>query len=363
MKILLKNLLLNKKKVGYLANLIFTAYPKFQKDVLGEFPKLELKERITWIEVNIRKYIPKNYKQTLIILVNSLKNVDETSDFIFAPMSEFVQKNGCNKNDLKISLKTLGEFTKYFSAEFAIRDFVNKFPEETFEKFKEWSLSKNKNQRRLASEGLRPKLPWAKKIDFDYKRAEEILDNLYFDKSRYVVRSVANHLNDISKIDPDFVIAILRKWKLQNKQTKKEMDYLIKHSLRTSIKKGHKKSFHFLGYKSNPKINIQNFIIKRNKIHLGEYLEFSVDVFSKNNESLLIDYKIIYPNKRNNRKSEKVFKIKKCKVLKNEIITINKKHLFKKMTTKKLYSGKHTIKIQINGEIYCEKAFFLVIPN
>jgi 3-methyladenine DNA glycosylase AlkC len=39
----------------------------------------------------------------------------------------------------------------------------------------------------------------------------EILDNLYFDKTRYVVRSVANHLNDISKLDPDFVVEILKK--------------------------------------------------------------------------------------------------------------------------------------------------------
>jgi 3-methyladenine DNA glycosylase AlkC len=47
----------------------------------------------------------------------------------------------------------------------------------------------------------------------DYKRTIEILDNLYFDKSRYVTRSVANHLNDISKIDGDLVVDVLEKWK------------------------------------------------------------------------------------------------------------------------------------------------------
>jgi len=64
-----------------------------------------------------------------------------------------------------------------------------------------WSKSENYHHRRLASEGSRQKLPWCQKINLDYKKTIKILDNLYFDESRYVTRSVANHLNDISKID------------------------------------------------------------------------------------------------------------------------------------------------------------------
>lgn len=188
----------------------------------------------------------------------------------------------------------------------------------------------------------------------------EILDNLYFDKTRFVVRSVANHLNDISKFDPDLVVEILKRWKKEGKQEKKEMEYLINHSLRTSIKKGHKKSLKFLGFPPNVKIKIRNFLIKKNKINLGEYLEFSFEIFGEKKQNLIIDYKIIYPSK-NSRRSEKVFKIKKIILEKEEKKMIEKKHLFRKMTTKKLYSGEYIVKIQINGKFFSEEKFYLEV--
>lgn len=65
-----------------------------------------------------------------------------------------------------------------------------------------WSRSPNLHARRLSSEGLRPRLPWAKKLDiFIYEPLPilPILNNLKDDKSRYVQKSVANCLNDILK--------------------------------------------------------------------------------------------------------------------------------------------------------------------
>jgi 3-methyladenine DNA glycosylase AlkC len=113
----------------------------------------------------------------------------------------------------------------------AIRTFLNEFEIETMEKILLWSKSQNYHIRRLTSEGTRPKLPWAKKIKLDYKKGIIILDNLYNDKTRYVTRSVANHLNDISKINPDFVIETLKKWE-NNANNKKEFEYIKKHALR-----------------------------------------------------------------------------------------------------------------------------------
>jgi 3-methyladenine DNA glycosylase AlkC len=93
----------------------------------------------------------------------------------------------------------------------------------------------------------------------DYKKTIVILDNLYFDKSRFVTRSVANHLNDISKIDPNLVIDTLKKWKKSNKS--KDIDYIISHSTRTLVKLGDKNTLEFLGYSTNPQIEIKNFNI------------------------------------------------------------------------------------------------------
>jgi 3-methyladenine DNA glycosylase AlkC len=364
-KLLLKDQLFNKEKVTYLSNLLKKAYPKlnettFKKDILNKFPELELKERIYWITRNLEKHLPKDYQTTINILLQSLKEESEGGLFIFASYSDYVEANGCNKEHLELSLNALGEFTKYCSAEFAIRDFINKYPKETFQKIQEWSKAKNFHQRRLASEGLRPKLPWAKGITIDYKKATEILDNLFYDKERYVTRSVANHLNDISKIDPNFVLEILGKWEKLNKQNPKEMKYIIQHSLRTSVKRGHIETFNFLGYNSDPKIMINNLNIKRNKIVLGEAIEFSFNIIGQSEENLIIDYKIIYPTP-SNRHSEKVFKIKTTKIKNKETIEINKRHPFKKMTTKKLYSGNYKLEIQINGKIFDSTKFSLEV--
>jgi 3-methyladenine DNA glycosylase AlkC len=111
---------------------------------------------------------------------------------------------------------------------------------------KEWAKSEHYHQRRLASEGTRPSLPWAIKVNLDYKKPIEILDVLYCDNTRYVTRSVANHMNDISKRDASLVLDTLRKWKNSKKQNKKEMDFIISHSLRTLVKDGNREALNLL---------------------------------------------------------------------------------------------------------------------
>ena len=113
----------------------------------------------------------------------------------------------------------MAEITKRFSAEAALRNFLNQFPKETLATALTWSKDKNYHVRRLASEGTRPNLPWAKKITYESKSMLPLLDILYADTTRYVTRSVANHLNDISKFDPGLVIRKLKRWqKKRNKQ-------------------------------------------------------------------------------------------------------------------------------------------------
>ncbi len=369
---LLKDQLFNKEKVEYLSELIKKAYPafkekKFVKIVLAEFPKLELKERIFWMVKQLEFFLPNKYEEALEIIVNSLPNeldTDKTDgdfgDFILAPLGHFVSEYGCSKKHLKKSLIALEEMNKRFSTEFEIRDFLNKFEDETFAIIFIWSKNKNYHLRRLASEGTRPKLPWAKRINLDYRKAIKILDNLYFDKTRYVTRSVANHLNDISKMDSDLVVKTLKRWKKENKQTEKEIDFIIKHSLRTLVKKGNVKALQFLGFEKNPKIKILNFEIKNRRIKIGEKLEFSFEILAEQKENLMVDYKIIYSTP-NNRHSEKIFKIKTTKIKKDEKIVIAKKHPFKKMTTKRLYSGDYKLEIQINGKIVDSTNFYVKV--
>lgn len=67
---------------------------------------------------------------------------------------------------------------------------------------KKWSADSSFHVRRLVSEGTRPRLPWAKRIDVlkgDPLQNLALLEPLLDDSSTYVRRSVANHLNDLTK--------------------------------------------------------------------------------------------------------------------------------------------------------------------
>ncbi len=363
-KVLLKDQLYNRKKVEKIAREITVVYPSFHPvsftdDTLASFASLELKERMYHVRDMLAKYLPVDYKEALEILLASLpeeldssKSDDDFGDFIYAPYAEFVTKFGCKSEDLELSLAALREITKRFSVEFAIRDFINDFPEQTLQMLQDCALSENYHERRLASESLRPKLPWAKKLTIDYKEAIFILDKLYYDPTRYVTRSVANHLNDISKIDPSLVCSTLRRWQTAGDQESKEMAYMLSHALRTLVKKGDAEALEMLGYKNSPKIIVSECRLLTEEVKIGEVLPFAFRIEAKEHCRLMVDY-IIHFNTKSAKSSPKVHKIKSVTLQKNESISILKKHLFKaNMTTRKLYAGEHKVELQINGKCY-----------
>ena len=370
-KFLLKDYLFNCGKVEYLAGLIKAVHfdfddEEFVKRVVKKFPKLELKERIVWIRENLKKFLSEDYRDAVQILIESLpeegdpnEKDDDFGDFIFAPINDFVAAYGCDRKNLLFSLRALKEITKRFSAEDAVRYFLVAFPEETLERIGKWSRDSNYHVRRLASEGTRPRLPWSQKLELDSEKIiVKILDNLYYDKTRYVVRSVANHINDISKINPRLAVSTLGRWRKSNRQINKEMEYLISHALRTLIKKGDKDALKLLGYSSDPAIVVREFVIKKNEVKIGESVEFNFKIIAKKKESLMIDY-IIYFQTKSGKKSFKVFKIKKVTLNKGEELKVNKRHPLRVMTTRKLCSGKHRVELQINGSVQKGGEFLL----
>ncbi len=97
---------------------------------------------------------------------------------------------------------------------------------------KKWSKSKNFHLRRLASEGLRPKLPWSTKLDTFIQNpipVFKILEILKEDPIKFVQKSVANHMTDYLKVNPGPTTKLLKEWNLsENKNTK----WIVKHATR-----------------------------------------------------------------------------------------------------------------------------------
>jgi len=374
-KFSLKDELFNTPKVEKIANEIKAVYSSFDAEafadeVLVSFPELELKERMYHMRDMFKKYLPSDYVEATNILLEALpeelntnKYDDDFGDFIYAPYSEFVVGYGCCDEHLEFSLYALREMTKRFSVEYAIRDFINHYPQETLAMLGQCALSANYHKRRLASEGLRIKLPWAKKISLDYHEAMQPLEKLYYDKTRYVTRSVANHLNDIAKIDAPLVIETLKRWKSTGRQEAKEMDYIINHSLRTLVKQGKEEALALLGYEKYPDIVVGGLKLLSSSVKVGEALVFEVSIEAKEDVKLMVDYLMYFQIKRGT-PSAKVHKLKKFELQKGESVTLQKKHLFKaNMTTRTLYSGEHKIELQINGTIVKSEIFDLEVSK
>jgi 3-methyladenine DNA glycosylase AlkC len=217
-------------------------------------------------------------------------------------------------------------------------------------KMYQWSLHENHHVRRLASEGSRPRLPWAIGLP-EFKKNPgpllPILENLKDDPSEYVRRSVANNLNDIAKDNPDITISIAKKWNGQSKET----DAIIKHGCRTLLKRGNSEILKHFGLTDNPKIKVTDYKILTSKVNIGGSLEFSFSLHngSKKRQNIRIEYGLYYL-RQNGQLSKKVFKISERQLKPNEKNDIKRRQSFKLITTRTFYTGLHELSIIINGQ-------------
>ncbi len=362
-KFSLKDQLYNPTKIAFLSTVIQKVHEdfdteSFENEINAQLPALELKARMHAIAASLKNHLPADFKTASNILLKALpapldesKSDNDFGDFIYAPFAHFVASNGCNADDLYFSLEALKEITKRFSVEFAIRPFLNYFPEQTLRELEIWASDKNYHVRRLASEGTRPKLPWAEKINIRPIQALPILNLLFSDPTRYVTRSLANHLNDISKIDPELVLSLLQQWQEKGSQADKEMEFIKAHALRSLVKSGHDKTLAYLGFAATENVILKN-LEHSSSFLIGENLAFSFALFAEEDLDLVIDYILYFCNKAGKTSNKKVFKLKKIALKSGIEQRVSKKHPFKaNMSTRKLYPGLHRIEIQVNGRV------------
>lgn len=369
----LKDHLFNADRVQFLARQ-FSASDRnfdaagFERAVMNRLTKLELKQRIVHIAEVLENFLEPDFRLAAPQIVKALppeldttKTDDDFGDFILAPLGEYVVRRGMAAQHLSLALKTLKEITKRFSMEDALRAFINTHPEKTFRELEKWSTDANYHVRRLVSEGTRPRLPWSSRLTIEHTLPLPLLDRLHADSTRYVTRSVANHLNDIAKRDPTLVLQILSRWRKIGGQRPKELEWMCQHALRTLIKQGHPATMNFIGVRTDPKVNVSPMELCQTTVVAGESLEFKVTIKADRDESLVIDYVIDFI-KANGSHSSKVFKAKKLTIQRGESVTICKRHpLRANATTYTLFSGTHRVAIQINGRAYSSATFEVVV--
>ena len=216
------------------------------RDYTKSYQNLELKARLTLIAELLDNALECPYPGQLAVLSRAFGPPLETETGMFTegfylyPLSQFVELYG--DRDLQASLAFIYELTQRFTGEWAIRTIANAEEKLTLRTIKDWSKDANFHVRRLASEGLRPRLPWGAKIawvDESPKKLLPLYNKLRNDDVLYVRRSVANSMGDIIKLDDPLAYATFDKW-LAGK-TSIENLWVIKHAIRTPVKKGEKK--------------------------------------------------------------------------------------------------------------------------
>jgi 3-methyladenine DNA glycosylase AlkC len=202
---------------------------------------LELKGRVERIADEFHWAFDEDFTRGARELVQILgpENEKETGMFTdyywVMPIAAYVEKYGLDH--WSESMYALEEITKRNTSEYAIRPFIKKHFDKTMHQMVKWSLNENKHLRRLASEGVRPRLPWAKKLETfvnDPRPILPILNNLKDDTSKYVQKSVANCLNDILKDNQEIGKEVIQAWSQGNMG--KERKWIVKHALRNHIK-------------------------------------------------------------------------------------------------------------------------------
>lgn len=185
-------------------------------------------QRVVYFAEQLNAYLPQDYEKSLSLLVSILgqENPNETGMFTHywwvMPIAKFVEIYGLDHYEP--SIKAIEEITKRNTGEYAIRPYIRKYPDACIKQMVSWAKSDNFHLRRLASEGLRPKLPWSTKLDIFNDNCEpvfNILELLKEDKIMFVKKSVGNHLTDWLKVNYDPTAKLLRNWqKSDNEHTK-----------------------------------------------------------------------------------------------------------------------------------------------
>ncbi|HEY0680058.1 MAG TPA: DNA alkylation repair protein [Chitinophagaceae bacterium] len=326
---------------------------KFKKLIFDkEWQNRELKERMKHTSRVLHTFLPKQFDEASgminLIIERLIRNrfTESSLEFMFFP--DYIETYGIDHFDT--SVKSIEYITQFTSCEFAVRPFIIKYGGKMMSQMYQWSLHENHKVRRLASEGSRPRLPWAMAVPFlkaDPALVLPILENLKNDPSEWVRRSVANNLNDIAKDHPDIVIKIAKRWKGISKET----DALIKHACRTLLKQAHPSIIKHYGLHNGQNLKVTNFNILNNKLKIGEHLKFSFTLHNNDSKASVarLEYGIFYLRK-NGTHSKKVFKISERQLTAKEKLTITRKQSFKLITTRKFYAGKQMLSIIVNGQ-------------
>jgi 3-methyladenine DNA glycosylase AlkC len=340
---------------------------RFRRMALEGLEDLGYSQRIRNILISLESILPSDdFPRAAEILVAALgpepqsDRLEGFDGFYVIPMSLYISSHGLS--DPETSLNALYEMTRRFSAEFDIRPFLEMHFDRTMAFLQALCDDPSPFARRLASEGTRPRLPLAgrlRRFQDDPRQAISLLDRLYRDENLMVRRSVANHINDISKDNPRLAVETLARWRSEDPGQRTE--WLCRHGLRSLIKQEDPGALELLGYEPG-RIGLISATESSNRVRIGETLEMSWLLHNQDDapRRLLLNYVIGFV-KANGKVKGKVFRLPEKRIEPGQRLEIIKEHKFLAYKNQRFYPGVHSVELHVNGQAMGRMEFNLEI--
>jgi 3-methyladenine DNA glycosylase AlkC len=239
-----------------IAQKIKSVQPDFkEKEFIGfvakKIPPLQFLARQDAFVDAFEKYLSHDYTCNIQLFSGILGEKLQVTEGMFTtgwwlwPVGRYVERHALL--DVDASIDFIYELTQRFTGEFAIRPLLAERPKKLIPHLKRWSKDASVHVRRLSSEGIRIRLPWAaKSIVFleHFKDCAAILSNLRYDPEKFVQKSVGNNINDLLKENEQLGMELIRAWMRQRMTP--ETQWIIRHGLRTLRKKNHENALALL---------------------------------------------------------------------------------------------------------------------
>lgn len=329
--------------------------------------ELELLDRGRHIARALAAHLPADYVEAVEVLLRSLGPKHATDEllgvgmapFFYLPHTIFVAEHGLEH--FEVSMRAQYELTKRFSAESSIRPYIAKEPERTLAVLREWAHDDDPHVRRLVSEGTRLRLPWAMRVawlDRNPERVIGLLELLKDDPATMVRRSVANNLNDLSKVHPKLAVQTCGAWLKGASQQRRA---LVEHALRSAVKRGDGDALRVLGYGGKPKVVIENVRFEPRRVAIGGRVEMTFVLRStgRTTQRLLVDVAVHFV-KANGGATPKVFKLERVVLPAKGEVEMRTRFSLAVHTTRKPRPGVHVVEVVVNGVAMRAGAFEVV---
>jgi len=338
----------------------------FARSAGADFDALGLMDRGRRLAGVLVQHLPAHFPDAVALLVASMgrplgldakgepvASDDVPSSFFYLPHSLFIAAQGLGHLDAAMAAQHA--LTQRFTAEFSLRPYLQQQAEATLVHLNAWAADESAHVRRAVSESTRPRLPWAPRLRvFDDNPAPvlDLLTRLRDDPSSYVRRSVANHLNDLVKSHPDRMLALATEW-LDGRSVPRTREALVRHALRTAIKRGDPQALALFGHGKPSVIQVAQGRVQPVRPVIGGHVEIGCELHNPTDRdaSVLADWRVHYV-KADGSRSPKVFKGQELALAPGARVNLHKTLSLRQMTTRTHHPGRHLVEVALNGQAH-----------